>query len=272
MIRTYSNKKIYKNLKIARVLSILSIVLALLGLIIDLIIIFLEKYTIDLYNFFIYHMCALSIPISQFKNTIENNGQKIIQETETNNDIFSLLTTVLASTILPIFIYALFYSSKEDYHSIYLPNILIYIVDIFFIQNCILIKREWQISPPEFYKIKIQKKELKQQEKEQQLIEQLNNRNMSLYNSLIEKCGIKFFIKYYKQIERLPLRDVSINENYSQSEKNERLLSAKKIINLNLTEFTLTEILKSYSDVLDDSEITQAKSILAELQSNTHQL
>ena len=69
----------------------------------------------------------------------------------------------------------------------------------------------------------------------------------------------------------MPLRDVTITENYSSTEREERLLAAKKIIDLNLTEFTLNEILKSYSDILNDTEITQAKSLLSELQSNKNQ-
>ena len=85
------------------------------------------------------------------------------------------------------------------------------------------------------------------------------------YKSLIEKCGIKFFIKYYKQIKRLPLRDVAISENFSPSEREERLLAAKKIIDLNLSEYALSEILKTYGDILDSAEIEQAKTLLEEI-------
>ena len=94
--------------------------------------------------------------------------------------------------------------------------------------------------------------------------------NVKSYNSLIKKCGMKFFIKYYKQIKRLPLRDVEVTENYSPTEREERLQAAKQIIDLNLTEFTLNEILKSYGDILDETELAQAKSILTELQQSSN--
>lgn len=102
----------------------------------------------------------------------------------------------------------------------------------------------------------------KQAEMEQKKTRQVAAKNMEQYKTLIEKCGIKFFIKYYKPIKRLPLRDVEVSENYSSNEREERLLAAKKIIDLDLAEFTLNEILKSYIDILDENEIEQVKSIL----------
>lgn len=93
--------------------------------------------------------------------------------------------------------------------------------------------------------------------------------NETDYKVLIEKCGIRFFIKYYKQIKRLPLRDVIISENYSFAEREERLCAVKSIIDLNLTELVLNEILKSYSDMLDVREVEQVRALLCELQSNT---
>lgn len=141
-----------------------------------------------------------------------------------------------------------------------LPSHLwVYIADIFLIHNCILIKREWKDNPPDFVK----EKQVKQEHIKQ---EQTLNQNKTRYQNLIEKCGIKFFIKYYKQIKRLPLRDVAISENYSSSEREERLLAAKKIIDLGLTEFALTEIIKTYAGVLNENELVQAKSLLFEIQ------
>ena len=85
------------------------------------------------------------------------------------------------------------------------------------------------------------------------------------YKPLIEKCGARFFIKYYKQIKLLPLRDVNVSENYGSAEKDERLRAAKKIIDSNLSEFALNKILDTYSNILDDDEIKEAKKLLAEL-------
>ena len=126
------------------------------------------------------------------------------------------------------------------------------------IWNIVLIKREWKKEPPKFliYKLK---------EKEQKKTMKINDQNDKNYKSLIEKSGVKFFIKYYKQIKRLPLRDVAVSENYSSQEREERLLAAKKIIDLGLTEFALREIIAEYSDILDSAEIEQAKSLLSEL-------
>lgn len=112
--------------------------------------------------------------------------------------------------------------------------------------------------------------EIKENERRQREAKRAKRENV-IYKQLIEKCGIKFFIKYYKQIKRLPLRDVEVSENYSSTEREERLLAAKKIIDQDLAEFTLNEILKSYSDILAKNEIEQSKSILAELQSCNNQ-
>ncbi|MDE6676366.1 MAG: hypothetical protein K2K12_01460, partial [Clostridia bacterium] len=72
-------------------------------------------------------------------------------------------------------------------------------------------------------------------------------------------------------IKYLPLRDVTVTESYPPNEKNERILSAKKIIDLGLTEFALNEIINTYRDVLEETEIEQAKFILQEVQTNHNQ-
>ena len=58
---------------------------------------------------------------------------------------------------------------------------------------------------------------------------------------------------------------MAVSENYSSQEREERLLAAKKIIDLGLTEFALREIIAEYSDILDSAEIEQAKSLLSAL-------
>lgn len=85
------------------------------------------------------------------------------------------------------------------------------------------------------------------------------------YLALIEKCGIRFFIKYYRQILHLPLKDVDVTENYSSAEREERLLAAKKIIDLGLSELALTEIIRAYNDILDKEVIEHAKVLLDEI-------
>ena len=92
-----------------------------------------------------------------------------------------------------------------------------------------------------------------------------SEQDIQQYLALIEKCGIGFFIKYFRQISRLPLKDVNITENYSYAEREERLLSAKKIIDLGLSELALSEIIRAYEDILDKEVIEQAKELLEEI-------
>ncbi len=88
------------------------------------------------------------------------------------------------------------------------------------------------------------------------------NKNLITYEKLIQRCGVKFFIKYYVQIKRLPLKDVNITENYPYEEKTERLTTVKKIIDSDLTEFTVKQILKDYEEILTENEKTEAENIL----------
>lgn len=82
---------------------------------------------------------------------------------------------------------------------------------------------------------------------------------------LLEQCGLHFFIKYYSQIKRLPLRDISVEENYTSEEKNERLYAAKEIVEDNLTAYATNYILQNFSDVLEEEETVILQKINAEL-------
>lgn len=92
-----------------------------------------------------------------------------------------------------------------------------------------------------------------------------SEQDIQQYLALIGKCGIGFFIKYYRQISRLPLADVAVTENYSSAEREERLLAAKKIIDSGLSELALTEIIRAYDDILDKAVIDRAKELLDEI-------
>ncbi len=92
-----------------------------------------------------------------------------------------------------------------------------------------------------------------------------SEQDIQQYLALIEKCGIGFFIKYYRQISRLPLKDVDVTENYSSAEREERLLAAKKIIDNGLSELALSEIIRAYDDILDKEVIDRAKELLDEI-------
>ena len=274
MIRNYSNKQIDKNFKTVKFLSIIALIVAILTVI---------TYTCQKYinypnsgigqNQIIFYMFALIIPINPFIVSTKPYGRKFVGkfqgETKLNNDFSNLLTQIIISFI-PYMLLVFYYLLFMCFHSPYpiewaylcgymLPaHIWVYIADIFLIHNCILIKREWKDNPPDFVKEQQAKNEHKK-------MMQVDAKNMEQYKRLIEKCGIKFFVKYYDQIKRLPLRDIEVSENYSPTEREERLVAAKKIIDLNLAEFALNEILKSYSDILTENEIEQAKSLLSKI-------
>ncbi|MCH5156829.1 MAG: hypothetical protein J1G02_03005 [Clostridiales bacterium] len=113
---------------------------------------------------------------------------------------------------------------------------------------------QWEKAHPNYEQERLRK----QQEREYK-------KRLSQYKKLTERCGIKFFIKYYSQIKRLPLRDIVIEENYSVHEKEERLKAAKLIIKKRLTEFVVSQILIEYADVLGEDEVLTANKILHEL-------
>ncbi len=258
MIRQYKNKKIERNLKITNILFIISICLSILTVIVYLITRYGTK-TAKVYDSEVYfYIMALGTPMAPML------FQDFGRETKRHNDFSNALGKIILvhiEVVLLIFFSIIFgiigafesstYSFGFAFYFGYclIAHSLSYVASYILIYNCVLIKREWKENPPHFAKKEYEERE--------------QRHNETNYKSLIEKCGIKFFIKYYKQIERLPLRDVSITENYSPSEREERLTAAKKIIDLNLTEFTLNEILKSYGDILDETELAQAKSILS---------
>ena len=266
MIRQYKNKKIEKNLKITNILFIISICLSVLTVIVYLITRYGTK-TAKVYDSEVYfYIIALATPIAPML------FQDFGRETERHNDFSNALGKIIVVHIeimLLIFFSLIFgiigafdndtYSFGFAYYIGYcfIAHSFSYVATYILIYNCVLIKREWKENPPYFAKKEYEERE--------------QRHNETTYKVLIEKCGIKFFIKYYKQIKRLPLRDVSVTENYSPSEREERLTAAKKIIDLNLTEFTLAEIIKSYSDILDETELSQAKLLLNELQTNKNQ-
>ena len=105
-----------------------------------------------------------------------------------------------------------------------------------------------------------------EEEKARKEIERKEKQDLKKCEACIEKCGVRFFIKYYRQILNLPLRDVEVSENYTSEEKEERLNAAKKLVNLNLSKMALTEIIKKYSDSLKAEEVEQAKALLKEME------
>lgn len=277
MIRNYKNEKIYNNFKKTKTLALISTIIAIISIIILLIDesmgrLIIKGETNSLFVCIFILLMPLNILIFSIKaNKQPLDGRIVIKETSLNNDL-SNLSAIIAISFMD-FYFLIFFSVIclisgswglilvwADYEGfMFLSRLFSYIADIFLIKNYILIKKEWQENPPEY---EIQDRI----EKEKRQAEELYNKNLGIYEKLIEKCGAKFFIKYYKQIDRLTIRDVIIQENYSLDEKEERLHAAKKIIESGLAEFTLNQILVQFCDMLDETEIMQAKVLLKELE------
>lgn len=263
MIRQYKNKKIEKNLKITNILFVISICLSVLTVIVYLITRYVTKTAKAYDNDGYFYITALGTPLALM--LFQDYGRETKRHNDFSNSLGKIIVVhievmylIFVSLILGI-IGAFESEQTFNYFAYYFGYCFIahsfsYVASYILIYNCVLIKREWKENPPHFAKKEYEERE--------------QRHNETNYKALIEKCGIKFFIKYYKQIKRLPLRDVEVSENYSPTEREERLLAAKKIIDLNLVEFTLTEVIKSYSDILDETELSQAKLLLNELQAN----
>ena len=281
MIKRYSNEKIYKNFKIVRILTGIALVLFTLLLIYDIICIVLDIEKFD-YNFVIQYLIMLC-PIL---NVYIVSGKMWFGygiQSRLNNDILNLKVLVVLSfspwylalynlvvdLILLIFIDRSLFLSWEFAAILgycFPLHIFVYIADIFLVKNCKLIKAEWEKDPPLFLREGKKFQAMVEEEKAQKEAERKERQDLKNCEACIEKCGVRFFIKYYKQIVNLPLRDVEVSENYTPEEKEERLNAAKKLINLNLSKLALTEIIKKYSDSLKAEEVEHAKALLKEME------
>lgn len=282
MIRNYENQKIYKNFRIATVLSAIALFMAVVTIFLYLSGDGSEQIERNREYFYIF---LIYIPVVSFFTSL--NGSKkskaslamkkkfAFRETEWNNDLSNILAIVVMSfapyilLIFKLILYILLVpslNSSLDYAYcagyMFLSHIFVYIADGFFIYSYILIKREWDKNPPEFKKAEKLRKEIMRAEEEKLRAKEEYNKNLITYEKLIQRCGVKFFIKYYVQIKRLPLKDVNITENYPYEEKKERLTTVKKIIDSHLTEFTVKQILKDYEEILTENEKTEAENIL----------
>ena len=81
---------------------------------------------------------------------------------------------------------------------------------------------------------------------------------------LLEQCGMQFFIRYYPQLKRLPISNITVSDHYFP-ERQVRLTAAKKIVDSGLEECALNYIIQTYGDVFSSEVIEQAKSILEEI-------
>ncbi len=83
--------------------------------------------------------------------------------------------------------------------------------------------------------------------------------------TLLEECGMQFFIEYYPQLKRLPIPDITVSDHYFP-ERLVRLTAAKKIVDLGLTECALHYIIEKFGDVFSEEVIGRAKILLDEIE------
>ena len=291
MLRQYSNKKIYKNLNIARRLAIINLALFIFVLFWDIIGLFVWGITPSWGNLLVFNhdglfyndgllyliMSLLIIVFAQilFPIAIESFLKKDNRtEAKDNNDVHNI-KRIISITFFPCY-YHLFkffiHVCWTGWNAVYVLSgwlgytlgscLLIYIADIFLGKTCTLIREEWKSAPPKFILEEKEAKAAREKEIEREKQELIERDNNKMYENLIQQCGVRFFIKYYEQIERLPLRDVLITEDYPYFEKEERLQAAREIIDKNLQILAFENILQSYSAMLDSAEIEKAKAIL----------
>lgn len=79
---------------------------------------------------------------------------------------------------------------------------------------------------------------------------------------LLAESGFKFFLKYYPQLVRMGVRDVNVEEDYSPTEKEERLKAAKKLIDSGLASAAAQQILEKFPDLLSREEKELALRII----------
>lgn len=221
----------------------------------------------------------LTFPKGRIKGYLLKQTQKLSMETRCNNDfsatlicvVFNLIPFVIFFFLLLAAIIASIAGTYEDiagdvmvvsYHlgGMLLPYILLIISCGFLIQNCVLIKREWKTNPPQFI---IEEQQKAEAEAQKQKIEQ----DVATCKALLEECGMQFFIEYYPQIKRLPLRDVTVSDRYL-SEREVRLTAAKKIVNSDLSGYAFQYIIGAYSDILPSDAIERAKTLLNDIENN----
>lgn len=163
------------------------------------------------------------------------------------------------------FLFAMFYSSffTNGYFIIifarYLGSFIVahlcsYLTIIFYARCSKLKKKEFNKDITIY--IENKRNEILEKQKAEKIA-----RDKAETQKLLEQCGIKFFIKYYNQIKMLPIRDVDIDENYSTTERTERLQAVKAIIASGYFAIAKEYILQNYSEILSDNEIKQLQLI-----------
>lgn len=204
---------------------------------------------------------AIAVKIDQIKicdcvtitehSTLENTRIKILSSRDKVVICLPIILDILYSAIAMIFGIVLF---GKYLGSFIVAHFCSYITIIFYALCCTVKRKELSNDLQTYLADKM--KELIEKQKAEKIA-----KDKLVMQRLLDQCGIKFFIKYYDQIKRLPLRDISIEENYSSSETNERLTAARQIIDGSFTELAIDNILCNYSDILTKQELEKATEI-----------
>ena len=147
----------------------------------------------------------------------------------------------------------------------FLPHFFLIVSSAPFIQNCVLIKREWKTNPPQFLLEEQQQAAEEQRKAEEQAQKQKTEQDTATCKELLDQCGMQFFIEYYPQLKRLPIPDITVSDHYFP-ERQVRLTAAKKIVDLGLTECALHYIIETFGDIFPEETIEQAKTLLVEME------
>ncbi len=306
MLRDYEDKRIYRNLRIIKKLFVVSLIWIALCLLSEIASgktkqLFTEiaasegRFFAAILIFGRYEYWILVPFYTRGKRLEKNTPHKRLEEKTECNDlkeirryiVYSYLDFILFGTVL---VGALFlgmflvllgvgYESGDMIMARWIgeflgaamaSHIFVFIAGGFYIHTYVLVKRDWEENPPVFYKPDWKKAEERAQLAEDRREEREAQKEEEHYRKQIEICGARFFIKYYRQAERLPLRDVKVTENYSSAEREERLEAVRELIDSGQSEYALQRILEEYGDVLDDSEVQDAKALLAEIEKENH--
>ena len=286
----YKNPVIYRNFRFARIAGAVSSILSLSTAIlwINVLIKLPSYYPLPLLSFSLdysllinclYYFILLCSPF--YLSVFPFHGNNLTVSTHpAHRDVRSIKTLQLTCSLpfIALFItkmisdfllldpiYVNDFAGKLGacYGGVLIPHIPFHIGCFFLSRNKKLIMNEtiW-------VKEEEQRQENKKTHKENQANERIKQQKKSQEEKQIKKtvfllseCGFKYFLKYYKQIASLPMRDIDIQENYSLKEKEIRYIAAKKILNQGLTKIA-AKIILSKKTLLTPKEVDLAKSIL----------
>lgn len=275
MFRQYNNK-FYSNLKKVEICNIITIIIAFLCIVSQII---QCIFNINEWNFFksnwetfvFAYITAICFSTTFFeKKENLNKGKTQMQyfgETKWKNDYRRFLLHIISSLFYLIFtvfmtilgliltgkIAGVLWSIMGRTFLFYIP---IYIADIFLIKNLKIIKIDFENNPPK-YKLKDIEAQKENKEKEE----------MGKIFNIMERVGIKFFIENYFIIKNRSLIDAidSIGNNLPYDEKKERVQFAKGIFENGLEIKTLNFLKNEKLETLDEATKEKLNLILKQI-------